>query len=61
MQEIKLIKKGHRIFEEDEQGLRKLYATITATEPDDSGYTITPVGRGEQRSFIPKNWIDREE
>jgi hypothetical protein len=61
MQVIKLIKKGNEIFEEDEEGSRKLYATITATEPDDTGYTVKPAGWGRRRSFVPKNWIDREE
>jgi hypothetical protein len=61
MQEVKLIKKKNKIFEEDEEGLRKLYGTIMATEPDDTGYTVKPAGWGERRTFVPKNWIDREE
>ena len=60
MQEIKLIKKGNKIYEENEKGLRTLHATITATESDDTGYTIKVAHTG-RKSFMPKNWIDNEE
>jgi len=60
MQAVKLIKRGNEIIEENEEGKRTLYATIIATEPDNTGYTIKPANTLE-KTFIPKNWIDREE
>ena len=60
MKVIKFIKKGNKIYEENEEGSRTLYGTIIKTEPDDSGYTITPATM-LRRTFIPKNWIDKEE